>query len=212
MRAMVLAGMPSIYMAGTWGEVQSDLWDAAEAQGGLTPLGNPRLTNRQVIAVAQAARKLAKVWKEPIAYWPEVWYEALGYRQPGDKFKISSQHADAWAHEDTIDALWTMLSNLFVRFQERKVAPPMLDLDMSEKGWKAGIAAAWTQLKIDRGATKKRRKVRLPTAPGLDPIEVEEPTIPAPGAPITGPVVPSISRSTGLLLVLVLLAFAVKKR
>lgn len=214
MRALAIGQITPVYMAETWGEVYAELTGQVERAQGLNAFGSPRLTNRQVLAIAQAVRRLAKTWKEPVAYWPEIWYEALGYRATGDKFKVSADHQDAYAPDDTVEGLWSMVRDLLVRFQERNVAPPMLDLDLSAQGYRDALAAAWTQLKIDRGqpVKRKRRKVKIPTAPGKDPIEVDEPVIPAPGPPVTGPAVPSISRSTGLLLVLVLVALAVRKR
>lgn len=191
------------YTGASWAAIHADLFEALDAANGRRMIDGeykPQLTNLQAIAILHAYRKLAKAWKVKVPLWPDLWYAALGYNKPGDKFQMTTAHANAMAPDHVVPFVWEATDMITADLARKQALPLLLVLDTTYKGYEAAARDAYTQLKKDR------KPPRLPI-PGHPPLPDKPPDLPK----LPLPTVPSPNlRGAGILLALLLIAFALK--
>lgn len=198
--------LPSTYTGDTWERIRVALVYAVDSLNGRVDVNGqifPRMNNGQALAIAQAWKGLLAANKQtlPAALWPELWYRALGYHQPGDKFNMSHEHANAPALADVVAGVWALAEYAAQRLDEKGAQPKLLVLDLSFGGYERAAKDAYERLKKDRAPPKTPLPGNPPGAPPLKP---------PPDVKLPLPTVPSM-QGTGLLLLLIVVALAVRK-
>lgn len=198
--------IPTTYTAPTWIQIYGALAYAVETVNG--KLGkDPRISNGVAIAILQAWRKIANAYKIRSAFWPDLWYNALGYRKKGDKFRMDPTWVQAPAAPDVTAAVWGYVIETAKRLDQARGKPLLLVLDLSYRGYEAAAKEAYAKLKTDR------RIPAPPVPPGVPkPPDVSLPEIPPEKVPMPRlPKVPSLG-GAGVLLLVVLVALALRKK
>lgn len=204
--------IPAAYTGDTWSAISVDLVYAADQQNGRSEVNGvvyPRVTNATALAIAEAWRKLLKAYKiAPGAFWPELWYAALGYRKTGDRFQMTHQHAAAEAPPEVQAAVWEFSQWAARRLDDVDAQPRLLALNLTFKAYEDAASLAWSQLKADR---RRGRVPAPPTPPGVpQPPPIDPPDVTDPIVPPT-PNLPDLS-GAGILLALIVVAVLVSKR
>jgi hypothetical protein len=195
--------MRTTYTGGTWAAIHADLYEELDSANGRRMIEGeyrPQMTNLQAIAILQAYRKLAKAWKVQVPLWPELWYAALGYLKAGDRFKMTTAHANAQAPDHVVPFVWEATDRITADLERKQALPLLLVLDTSFKGYEAAAKEAYAQLKKDR------KPPRLPI-PGHPPLPDKPPSLPK----LPLPTIPKPDlRGAGMLLALLLIAYVLK--
>lgn len=195
--------LSTTYTGDSWAHIRKQLGAAAESVNGKSPTGWPAVSNAHALAIAQSLKKLLKANKEsvPASAWPELWYFALGYQKPGDKFNMTTAHANAPAPDIVVESLWEFVSHATTRLDLKKALPRLLVLDLSHRGYQRAADDAYAQLKKDRAG-----KIIVPPIP--------DPTNPPPLPTPPLPKVPGLprARDLGLLLLLLVVAASTRRR
>ena len=203
--------MPTLattYTGADWDAVRVQLVYAVDAlNGNIKDRAGvfPKLTNAQALAIGQAWKKMGKAWgiAPPASHWPELWYLALGRWKEGDRFDMTTKHGASPAPIEVIVGMWSLVDYYARELDAKHAQPIVLVLNLSFAGYEAAARDAYAVLKKE-----KKRKVKLPL-PGTPEVDLPE----APNIPL--PVVPSLptpDRGTGLLVLLIIIAIAVRRR
>lgn len=205
---------PLTYTGASWTEIAAAQFVAENAASGSWPDPKvPRLSNGEALAILQAWRGIAIANKVAFPFWPELWYHLLGYERPGDKFKITIAHFNTQAPLAYADATWAAVIDVAAKLDKIKAPTVPLVLNRSQKGLEAAAAVAWDQMKRERATADAKIKIPYnPNKPG-DTVDVDKgkivDIIPDPRKAV--PKLPSMG-GAGMLLVLLVIAFAVKDK
>lgn len=209
--------LPTTYTGDTWEKLRVQLvyaFDAANGRVKVNGMVYPQVTNAQALSIAAAYRKLLRTTGAKVpAFWPELWYRALGRFQEGDRFLMTTAHGDAVAPPEVVAAVWELAAHASGVLDQSRAQPKLLVLDLSYRAYEATAKLAYAQLLADRKAKKKKPiKVPNPADPGGPPGEIDPDKIPKPPRPGDGlPAIPSM-RGIGLLVLLIIAALAVDKK
>ena len=116
----------------------------------------PRLTNGQVIAMATAWKRAAARSKAPA--WPE-WYTitiaALGWRNRGDRFVMTKDHAQTPADPGLLQFYWRAAKALAERLDASATKHAPLIVSYAWDGYEQAARDAWHTMQIEDGGTSK---------------------------------------------------------
>jgi len=176
-------------------------WDEVKKANGLTaapvsepdqtePIGGyPKLSNGEMIALIQAWKRAAARSRIPTwGGWYELTLDALGWHAPGDRFKDAQADARAPVDDATVRLFWTSVASLAGQLDAAKTVIRPLYIDWSYAGFEAAAREAWRKMKEEGGSAS------------------------AGPAPASAPEPASESAGSGLLIVLLLAAWATSRR
>jgi len=185
----------------TYVEIALASWDEVKKANGVTaspvsepdqetPTGGyPRLSNGEMIALIQAWKRAAARSRIPawgVAY--ELTLDALGWHAPGDRFKDGKDDAKQPVDDATVRLFWGSAGALAGQLDAAKTVIRPLYIDWSYAGFEAAAREAWRKMKEEGGSASA----------GPAPASAPEPAAKPAG--------------NGLLIVLLLAAWATSRR
>lgn len=201
-----MPSIPTTYSGDRWEAIRVRAVYAFDSANGRTTINGlvyPRLTNAQALALVQGWKRMLRTAKvAPGPLWPDLWYRALGRLSEGDRFVMTTAHAEAPAPDEVILGAWEFGAYAARRLDEKNAQPRLLVLDFSYRAYEQAARDAYEALKAERKRKKKPPPPPLPKLPDKPPLD---PTPPLPQ-------LPTIPKGTGLALLLLLLVLATSKR
>lgn len=114
----------------------------------------PRLSNAQVVALAAAWKRAAARSKEPRWQpWYDITIAALGWRNPGDKFVMTKEHAGAGAPVELVEYFWAATKQLAAELDQNQTKLRPLIVNYAFAGYEAAARDAWHIMKTEAKAS-----------------------------------------------------------
>jgi len=200
-----MPGVENTFTADTWEQIRVKVVYAFDAVNGRTTINGvvyPRLSNAQALALLQAWRgQLAPRKLDPTTQW-SLWYGALGYAKPGDKFDVHIAHGSAAAPDDVIAGAWEFVAGAAQRLDYTGASPKLLVLNFTYTAYEKAANDAYAALQRSRRKPKAKPAPSPTTTPDDVPVSTPE----------AAPEVSTPDRGTALLVVLVVIAIALRSK
>lgn len=195
-------------------EIEASSWeDVANAHGMVATQGSgeeyPALSNGELIALIQAWKRASARSSQPgWGEWYEIALDGLGWQQPGDRFNMTKDHAQAPADPAAVALFWESVDRLAQRLDGARTVVKPLIIDYTFAAYEQAARDAWREM--------QRVQTEVPSVPGRKPIPLpddpEPPPVPHDPRRKPSPDKPAKGGGDGILIALLIAAYVLRKR
>lgn len=165
--------LPNSFSGSTYSDIVSAQMSALAEENGTQAIGDQlpgggsffaaAVSNGQAVALIQAWRRAAARGKVKWPLWVDLEAYALGQREAGQRFDMSSAHRKTGLPSEALTLLWSSLQELAADLDKSGTVVRSLPVEWTTAAYEQGARDTWEQIK------GKAPKLPMPPAPPQPP-------------------------------------------